>query len=247
VNAEPQPTTQTDPKPPHIGTLNEKSLHADLKAWYGEEGDQFEVPVDGFVADIVRGDLIIEIQTGSTSSLRRKLMSLLRRHPVRLALPITARKTIVWLGAEGRESSRRLSPRKEDWADAFSELVSLRELLGDPNLSVDVVLIHAEEIRRPEARTRRRRKKWVVHDRRLLEVIDSVTFQDPTDYLTFVPATLEEPFTTSELAASFGCPLRMAQKIAYTLRHIGSLQAVGKSGRAYLYERRLALNEVHEP
>ncbi len=34
-----------------IGLLNEKPLHASLKEWYAQPGDQFEVPVDGFVID----------------------------------------------------------------------------------------------------------------------------------------------------------------------------------------------------
>ncbi|MGB2982422.1 MAG: hypothetical protein WBC63_01015, partial [Candidatus Bipolaricaulia bacterium] len=157
MTKETHPTTPTKQKPPHIGTLNEKSLHADLKLWYAEEGDRFEVPVEGFVADIVRGDLIIEIQTGSTSSLRRKLSALLTRHPVRLALPIAARKTIIQLDSLGRETGPRRSRKRGGWIEVFDELVSLRELLGDPNLSVDVLLIHEEEIRVPRERRRRRR------------------------------------------------------------------------------------------
>ena len=244
MNTKPRPTTPTNPKPSHIGTLNEKSLHADLKAWYGEEGDQFEVPVERFVADIVRGDLIIEIQTGSTSALRRKLATLLTRHPVRLALPIAAQKTIVRIDERGSEVSTRRSPKQGEWIDAFSKLISLRELLGDPNLTVDVILIHEEEIRCP---TRRRRwKDWTVHDRRLVEVVDCVTFQDPIDYLVFIPTSLEEPFTTGELAAAIGRPQSIAQKVAYTLRHLGSLRVVGKRGNAFLYEREIAIADPDE-
>ena len=39
-----------------IGVLNEKPLHASLKDFCARPGDQFEVTVDGFVIDIVRGD-----------------------------------------------------------------------------------------------------------------------------------------------------------------------------------------------
>ncbi len=56
-----------------IGLLNEKPLHASLKEWYAQPGDQFEVPVDGFVIDIVRDDLLLEIQTGSFASIKSKL------------------------------------------------------------------------------------------------------------------------------------------------------------------------------
>ena len=45
-----------------ISTFNEKPLHAALKAWYARAGDRLEVQVDGFIIDIVRDGLLIEIQ-----------------------------------------------------------------------------------------------------------------------------------------------------------------------------------------
>src|SRR5215208_3427729 len=71
-----------------IGLLNEKPLHASLKQWYARPGDRIEVPVDGFVIDIVRDDLLIEIQTRNFASLKSKLTKLARSHPVRLVYPI---------------------------------------------------------------------------------------------------------------------------------------------------------------
>ena len=53
-----------------IGLLNEKPLHASLKEWCAQPGDQFEVAVDGFVIDIVRDDLLLEIQTGNLASIK---------------------------------------------------------------------------------------------------------------------------------------------------------------------------------
>ena len=55
-----------------IGLLNEKPLHASLKEWYAQPGDRFEVAVDGFVIDIVRDDLLLEIQTGNFASIKSK-------------------------------------------------------------------------------------------------------------------------------------------------------------------------------
>lgn len=218
-----------------IGTLNEKPLHAALRRWFAEDGDLFEVPVEGFVADIVRGGLLIEIQTGSVSSLKRKLRTVMKRHRVRLVLPVAIRRTIVRIDAEGREEHVRRSPRRGDVVDVFRELVSLHELLGDSNLTIDVALIHEEEVRR--ARVTRRRKDWIVQERRLVEVLDCLSFRHPADYLAVVPAALEEPFTTAQLAASIGQPRWMAQKIAYVLREMSVLSVVGKEGNAFLYER----------
>jgi hypothetical protein len=221
---------------PHIGTLNEKPLHAALKAWYSEDGDRFEVPILGFVADIARGTTLIEIQTGSTSGLQRKLTALLRRHEVRLVLPVAARKTIVNIGPNGEEQARRLSPRHAGVVDVFRQLVSLGELLGDSNLSIDVVLIHEQEIRHARA-ARRRGKDYSVGERGLVEVVDCVSFRHPADFLGVIPRTLAEGFTTADLAKAIRQPRWMAQKIAYVLRTMGVLRVAGKHGNAFLYER----------
>src|SRR5258705_11318665 len=86
-----------------IGLLNEKPLHAALKLWYARAGDRFEVPVDGFVIDIVRRreseggeeDLLIEIQTRNLAAINSKLIRLTRSHQVRLIYPIVKEKWIV--------------------------------------------------------------------------------------------------------------------------------------------------------
>jgi hypothetical protein len=58
-----------------INVYNEKSLHAALKKWYTQPGDQLEIRVDGYIIDLVRGDLLVEVQTGSFSPLKRKLFN----------------------------------------------------------------------------------------------------------------------------------------------------------------------------
>ena len=78
-----------------IGTLGERSLHSELKKWYAQPGDQLEKEVDGFHIDIVRGSLLIEMQTTNFSSIKSKLNKLAEKHPVRpvsythLTLPTT--------------------------------------------------------------------------------------------------------------------------------------------------------------
>ena len=47
-------SNETQPEQPHIGTLNEGSLHADLKEHYWEPGDLTEAPLGGFVVDLFR-------------------------------------------------------------------------------------------------------------------------------------------------------------------------------------------------
>jgi len=224
---------------PHIGTLNEKALHAALKEWYAEPGDRFEVRTDGFVIDIVRDHLLIEIQTGSVSALRRKLTALVKRHPTRLVIPIAATRAIVKCDDEGVEQARRRSPRRGRLYDVFSELVAVPSLLSDTNFQVEVLLIHEEEVRRKSNSHGWRRRDWVTDERRLVEVIDRVCFHHPADFLAVVPPSLAEPFTTADLANAVSCTRRLAQQMAYCLRKMGVITVVGKKQNALCYQRSL--------
>src|SRR6185295_7784342 len=93
-----------------IGLLNEKHLHASLKQWYARAGDQFEVPVDGFVIDIVREDLLIEIQTRNLAAINSKLIRLTRSHRVRLIYPIVKEK---WIVRSRQVSTQRQGERRD--------------------------------------------------------------------------------------------------------------------------------------
>jgi hypothetical protein len=98
---------------PAIGTLNEGALHAQLKDWYQRRGDRAEQVVDGFVVDLIRGNLLVEIQTGGFAPLRRKLELLTGQHRVRLVAPVPLVRTIIRLSDEGELMSARRSPRRE--------------------------------------------------------------------------------------------------------------------------------------
>ncbi len=218
-----------------IGLLNEKPLHASLKQWYARPGDRFEVPVDGFVIDIVRDDLLIEIQTRNFSSLKSKLTRLAQQHPVRLVYPIIQEKWIVRLATDHtRKAIRRKSPKRGRWDDVFWELVSIPQLLSNPNFSLEVLMIRGEEVRRYAGKRAWRRRGWVTEGRRLLEVMDQRLFREPADWLRFVPDGLES-FTTRDLATGIDTGTELAQKIAYCLREGKMIELIGRRGRANLY------------
>ena len=218
---------------PGIGLLNEKALHASLKQWYARPGDRFEVPVDGFVIDIVRDDLLIEIQTSNFSSIKTKLTNLVRSHRVRLIYPIIQEKWIVRT-RNGKGSVRRKSPKRGRLEDLFWELVSIPQLLSNPNFSLEVLMISGEEVRRYNVSKRRVRKQWLIEGRRLLEVLDQRSFGHSTDWLRFLPHGLEL-FTTHDLAVRMNTRRDLAQKMAYCLREARMIELVGKRGRANLY------------
>ena len=218
-----------------IGLLNEKPLHASLKQWYARPGDRFEVPVDGFVIDIVRDDVLIEIQTRNFSSIKSKLNKLARTHRVRLIYPIVQEKWIVRLATDdGGGPIRRKSPKRGRLEDLFWELVSIPQLLPNPNFSLEVLMIRQEEVRRYDERRKWRRKGWVIEGRQLLEVMDQRLFGDSADWLRFLPQGLES-FTTSDLASGIATGRELAQKMAYCLREGRMIELIGRRGRANLY------------
>ena len=90
-----------------IGTLNEGSLHAALKQLFAVEGDELEVDVGPFVADIRRGDLLIEIQTRSFGAIGPKLDRLLGHYRVQLVHPIAVETVLHKPGAKPRRSPRQ--------------------------------------------------------------------------------------------------------------------------------------------
>jgi hypothetical protein len=218
-----------------IGLLNEKPLHASLKQWYARPGDRFEVAVDGYVIDIVRDDLLIEIQTGNFSAIKSKLTSLVQFRQVRLIYPIVQEKWIVRSATgNGSRAIRRKSPKRGRLEDLFWEMVSIPHLMSNPNFSLEVLMIREEEARRYEQKRYWRSKGWVVEARRLLEVVDHQLFEAAADWRGFLPAGLES-FTTGELAAAIDTRRRLAQKMAYCLRHGNVIELIGKRGRADLY------------
>lgn len=215
-----------------IGLLNEKPLHAAIKAWYAQPGDQLEVAVDGYVIDIVRDDLLLEIQTGSFSALKTKLHRLLDTHRLRLIHPIAQEKWILKPGPGADDAmSRRKSPKRGRVEDLFRELVSFPHLLNHDNFSLEVLLIHAEEVWRVDEKRGWRRRGWRVDERRLLEVVDRRLFAAPQHWRALLPSALPDPFTTRDLAAAADIRLGLAQKMVYCLRATGTINLVGKQAR----------------
>lgn len=227
----PTPTIGSIDDGPHIGTLNESSLHAALKADYARPGDEFEVPLDRFVIDIRRHDLLIEIQTSSFASMGKKLDHLLPDHRILLVYPIAAETYLQKPGA-----SLRKSPKRGSIHDLFEELVSIPTLVDHPNLSIEAVLVSVVKHQSADAKLRRGRGGFRTDDRELREVLARHRFDSAADLRVFVPPDLCEPFTTADLAAAAGVRRDVAQRMAYVFRALGVFVEHGrtKAGIRYL-------------
>jgi hypothetical protein len=222
---------------PAIGTLNEGALHAQLKDWYRRRGDRIEQVIDGFVVDLVRGNLLVEIQTGGIAPLRRKLELLTQQHRVRLVAPVPLARRIIRLSDEGELLSARRSPRRGRVEDIFTRLVSIPSLLCHPRFELELILTHQDELRVYRQGQAFRRHGWVVAGRRLVSVEKCVRIACPDDAARVLPPVLPELFDTAQLAEAAGIDRRLAQQMAYCLRAMGVLEATGKRGNAVVHRQ----------
>ena len=220
-----------------INTYNEKSLHAALKAWYaGDDGD-VEVRMGGYIVDVVRGGILVEVQTRNFASVRAKVTALAADHRLVLAYPVPLETWLVRPAEPGGRPSRRKSPKRGSPLALFPELVSFPGLVASPNFEIDVVFTREDVLRHHDARRGWRNHGWVTDDRILLDVLETRRFAGPADFATLLPDDLGEPFTTAELARAVKRTRQFAQKMAYCLREMGILAEVGRSGKARLYAR----------
>jgi hypothetical protein len=220
---------------PGIGIMREGPLHAALKALLAEAGDRLEVPVGRFVIDIVRADgELVEVQTGGFGALGSKLDALLDEHRVRIVHPVAAERRIVRVDELGQVLRARRSPKRATAVAVFDKLVAFPALLTHPNLTIEVLLLREDHIRRPQPTTTRGRTRDP-GERRLVEVLDRVALRTPEDILAALPALPPEPFSTRELAALLRCSTLLAQRTLYCLRTIGIVEPAGRRGRAPLH------------
>lgn len=223
--------------------MGQTSLHESIKQWYAKPGDQLESWIDNYLIDIVRGELLIEVQTGNFSSIKKKVKDLLHTHVVRIVHPIVINKWIIRLDERGEKASQRKSPRKGRLEDMFLELVYMPSILKSPNLSLEILLIDAEEILVDDGKGSWRRKYWSVQDKRLLTISKRKIFRRPLDFQRLLSDSLPNQFTTNHIAETSGLHLSIARKMAYSLRKMGVIKVIGKKGRAVLYIKVMNLDE----
>ncbi len=212
----------------------ETTLHQQLKAWYCPDASLYEQQLGSYRIDVLESDRVIEIQCSSLAAIRDKVRTLSASHDVTLVKPIIRRR-MIQRRRYSQVLGRRLSPKVGEWLDVFEEFVHFVTVFPQPRLTLDLVMVDVEEIRRPPRR--RCRKGYRVEDRMLLEVIETRSLRCGADLYSLLPAPLPPQFTTAEIAETLQQPRWVAQKIAYCLRECDAANAIGKIGNAIQYER----------
>jgi len=216
--------------------MTEYSLHSEIKKWYSISKDDLEVKVkDGFIIDVIRDNLLIEIQTKNFSAIKKKLNKLIVDKQVRLVYPIAKVKWIIYVSNLGTVISKRKSPKKGKLVDLFYELIHLSYLVKNSNFSFEVLLIEEEEVRCNDGNGSWRRRGISIKDRKLLTVFNRVVFDNSQNFLRFLPVAISESFTNKLLAKKLGVSIRLAQKITYCLRKMDLISIIDKKRKELVF------------
>lgn len=217
--------------------MNEFSLHSEIKKVYSLPGDRFEVKLDNYIVDLLRENLIIEVQTKNFSALKDKLQVLTEKHQVRLVYPLPEKKWITHVTKDQIVLNTRKSPKKGKLTDLFRELVMIPQMIGVENFSLEVLFIDEEEVRCDDGKGSWRRRGVSIVERKLLKVNNRILFQTKADYLKILPEGLSEVFTNRELAKLAKISVRTARQITYCLRKSSLIRLAVKKGREMVFQK----------
>lgn len=221
-----------------IGTLGEKRLHKILKKFLEENEENHEVKVGTYFADILSGNMITEIQTGSFRPLREKITYYLENTPydITVVRPLPYIKTVCTVERDSGELlSRKKSPRKTHPRDILRDWYYLADFLDNPRFSLRFLLLEEDEYRMTKKKTRRWGKESELYERIPTALVDEELYKYQSDYLKFLPEDMPEEFTAAEYgkrAKLHGYSIYSALTI---LESVGLVEKGEKQGRSYIY------------
>lgn len=234
-----------------IGRLAEKQMHAAIKSFICHDITKHEIkisstpfysPIDGdtkrarnYIADVMDGDTVYEIQTAGFSPFREKIKWILENTACRVVLihPIAQTKWVSKLTPDGKITGRRRSPvhgRPEDIAD---QLYFLSDFLTSPRFSLVLITMEAEQYVRTDRRGKRSKKFELIP----ISLIGAYIFKSLDDYKYFIPDTLIEPFTVKDYSKQTKIYGMKAYSAVNTLTSLGLLKQTDPIGRARAYVR----------
>lgn len=214
-----------------IGTLGEKDLHALLKDFLAPRSAQ-EIPLGPFVADILEGKTVIEVQTGSYAPLRKKLASFLAHYEVTIATPLFTTRRIAWLDPADHVSTLRTSPVHESLFTVFDRLYEIRPFLSDPHLHFLFLLLSGVTVKeQDDMRGKARHGHKLMTEPVALEGV--VSIHSLADYKPLMPP-LSPGFTARAFAKETHVSLATA-RIALLMLHEAGLVRRDTSEKTYRY------------
>lgn len=232
-----------------IGTLGEKTVHAVLKHYLSPDESVHEQRYNGYIADILQfGECdsikeepsvqIMEVQTRNFEKLRGKLDSFLDTAEVTVVYPVAKTKWISWIDLEtGDVTKKRKSPKTSGAWELLPELYKIKMYLKHPNLRIHVVLINVVEYRNLNGWSKDKKKGSSRFDGIPVSLEEEVSIRYAADYLQLIPENLGDSFTAKEYSAAAKMSLSRSRTALHVLHHMDAVRRIGKSGKAFLYQR----------
>ena len=246
---------------PHIGTLGEKRLHAALKLYLCPDEtcherlvadllfeDESSQKSRRMVADILADGHITEVQTGGFFPLKSKIGWYLSHTPCRVTVvhPIPAVKYLSWINpSDGSIISRSKSPKRGRVRDVAKELYWLSDFIGNPRLSVRILLLEMEEYRLADGWSKDKKRGSNRYERFPTALLGDVTLTTPADYAEyFLSPALAAPdaegnypaFTAAAYAKATGIRGRATYAVIHLLEKLGLVEEQEeKVGRSKTY------------
>ncbi len=220
-----------------IGTLSEKTVHAVLKRYLVPNEKCHEIKCGRYVADILYGGEIMEIQTAGFNRLRGKLEEFLKDYDVTVVYPIPHKKWLVWIDKEtGEFTEKRRSPKVGSYYEAFYELYKIKMFLKESRLHFRLLLIDVEEYRLLDGYSQDKKRGSHRYDRIPVELYEDKLINEYKDFKELVPEDLASPFTVKDFQKKTKLSLKKAGTAVNVLSYLGVIKQVGKERNAYLYE-----------
>ncbi len=224
----------------NIGTLKEKRLHQILKKFIEDDESMHEIQIGPYVADILRENEIIEIQTGCFYPMKEKLKYYLEKtaFSVNIVRPLPYIKWCVWLDPESGEiRSRKKSNKKTLPKDIMRDWLFISDFLGNERLKITFLLLEEEEYRLLcgwSADKKRGSKRFQMMP---IGLIEEKIYSKAEDYVEFLPKDLGETFTASEYMKAAGVRSYGGYSALKILCKLGLIEKSDeKRGKSFLYK-----------
>lgn len=220
-----------------IGTLSEKNLHAVLKSYYEPYSEYQEVKIGSYVADICAEDGIIEIQTRNLGTLNKKLDAFLEHCRVTVVHPLPKTKWLSWIDMQtGEISAKRKSPKTGRIYDAVGEMYRIKFKLANPRFTLRLCFMDIEEYRYKDGWSKDKKKGSTRCDRVPVDIMNDYVFASASDYLDFLPDSLPEEFTSTDLAKCAKITKGCATTLMNILSYVGTVERIRRDKSGYWYK-----------
>ncbi|MBQ8407803.1 MAG: hypothetical protein IJY39_02950 [Clostridia bacterium] len=243
-----------------IGTLGEKQMHAAIKRFICPDESKHEILIDGsagcieracdgednkkqkkrrFVADVLDGNTIYEIQTGGFSPLRDKIAWILENttYNVMVIHPIAETKWVSTINNKtGSIENRKKSPLKGRVEDIASELYFFRDFIASPRFSLVILMMEGEQYKKNMQTDGRKRPRYRKYELIPISLLRAYIFKGVEDYKLFLPEGLPNPFCVKNYSEKTKIRGMDAYSIVKTLMHLGLVEEHGNLGKAAAYK-----------